>query len=442
MQEILLSPDLVIRCLIGFAVGGLIGLERQKRMTEESSIGVRSFGLHSLFGMLGAYTYTVTANPVVLVYSIAISTILVMTHIIYKIFRTMRKGMTTSIVFALSFVLGTLVGLDEAPVAPQIIGPLSVLSMTVSFLVFLVLSFKQELSEAVQVITREEMISAVELGVLILFLWPLVPQTIQIGPILFPLFQTYLLIVILLGISFANYILVKKYKNRGPYFFGFFGGFANSEATVSSLTDFHVQTESRYTGRISLSVIFANLAMVLRNGFIIVLLDRELRLIQYFLVPLVILFIMGIVRMFYERRENEDEEEQEMSVRFVSPFEFGAAVRFAVIFTAVSLASLFLQEYFSEWGLVAAGFIGGFASAGAVVAVASQAFAAGTVSLSSAVFAVTIATTTSVFNKIIYAAAGDRESNLVKRVARDAILMGTGVVIYLILLGLGFIPLV
>ncbi len=409
-------------------------------MTEESSIGVRSFGLHSLFGMLGAYTYTVTANPVVLVYSVAISTILVMTHIIYKIFRTMRKGMTTSIVFALSFILGTLVGLDSAPVPPQVIGPLSVLSMTVSFLVFLVLSFKQELSEAVEVITREEMISAVELGVLILFLWPLIPQTVQIGAVAFPLFETYLLIVVLLSISFANYILVKKFKDRGPYFFGFFGGFANSEATVSSLTDFHVQTESRYTGKISLSVIFANLAMVLRNGFIIILFDRELKVIQYFLVPLAILFVMGIVRMYSERRTAHEEEKQEMSVRMVSPFEFGAAIRFAVIFTAVSLASLFLQEFFSEWGLVAAAFIGGFASAGAVVAVASQAFAAGTVSLSTAVYAVIIATTTSVFNKIVYVAAGDRDSNLLRRVSRDAILMAAGVVLYLIFLIVGVIP--
>ncbi len=409
-------------------------------MTEESSIGVRSFGLHSLFGMLGAYTYTVTANPVVLVYSVAISIILVMTHIIYKIFRTMRKGMTTSIVFALSFILGTLVGLDSAPVPPEVIGPLSVLSMTVSFLVFLVLSFKQELSEAVEIITREEMISAVELGVLILFLWPLIPQTVQIGAVAFPLFETYLLIVVLLSISFANYILVKKFKDRGPYFFGFFGGFANSEATVSSLTDFHVQTESRYTGKISLSVIFANLAMVLRNGFIIILFDRELQIMQYFLVPLAILFIMGLVRMYYERRTAHEEEKQEMSARLVSPFEFGAAIRFAVIFTAVSLASLFLQEFFSEWGLVAAAFIGGFASAGAVVAVASQAFAAGTVSLSTAVYAVIIATTTSVFNKIVYVAAGDRDSNLLRRVSRDAILMAAGVVLYLILLIVGFIP--
>ncbi len=449
--ELLLSPELIIRCLLGFAVGALIGLERQKRMKEEVTLGVRSFGLHSLLGTLAAYSYTITSipatettpavpgNPIILIYATAVSLIIVTFQMGYKIFRTMRKGITTTIVFALAFVLGALVGFD-APAEGQLFGTLSLLSMTISFLVFLVLGFKEELAAAVSSITHEEMISAAELGVLILFLWPIMPQTIQLGPIVFPVFQIYVLVVILLGISFANYILVKKYRTRGSYFFGFFGGFANSEATVTSLTEYYVRTGRTDIDRISLAAILANLAMVLRNGVIVVILDPTLQIFSYYLIPLAILVFMGMFRMIRVKQKKLEEETTEIEGKITSPFSFGAAMRFAVVFTGVALFSSFAQTFFADQGIILAALVGGFASAGAIVAIVVPLFASGVISLSTAVYAVVIATTTSVLNKTLYVYFSDTEMTLFKRVAKDTILMGTGALIYLLMLGLGLIP--
>jgi len=69
--------------------------------------------------------------------------------------------------------------------------------MTVAFLVFLVLGFKEEVAAAIAVISKEEMTSAVELGVIILFFWPLVPESIMLGTVEVPLFTIYILVVIL-----------------------------------------------------------------------------------------------------------------------------------------------------------------------------------------------------------------------------------------------------
>ncbi|NWF95525.1 MAG: MgtC/SapB family protein [Candidatus Thorarchaeota archaeon] len=441
MQSVFSSPDVIIRCLLGFAVGALIGLERQKRMTEGEGIGVRSFGLHSLFGMLAAYSFTVSANPIIMIYAACISAIFVSTQVVHKVFRTTRKGLTTSIAFGLVFILGALVGLDKPVTAPQLVGPLATLSMTVSFMVFLVLGFKEEVSAAVAVITKEEMISAVELAVLILFLWPLMPQSISILGISFPVFQTYILIVLLLGISFANYILVKKYKNRGPYFFGFFGGLANSEATVTSLAEFHVATKHANPGRISLGAIFANLAMVLRNTLLVVLLDPTLRVFQYYMVPLAILVFMGLFRLARERRYAEMHHEGEIDMKLVSPFELGAAVRFATLFTLVSLTSLVLQMLFNDQGVLFAAMIGGIASAGAVVAAVVPLYSAGTISLSVTVLAATLATATSVMNKVFYVYLADNKGELMERVAKDALIMAVGLVFYVSLILAGAIPL-
>jgi uncharacterized membrane protein (DUF4010 family) len=437
----LISSDLVVRCLVGFAVGALIGLERQKTKIEGIAGGVRSYGLHSLFGALSAYSYTVSGNPVILIYAIAISVIIVAAQVIYRMFRTTSKGVTTSIVFALSFVLGTLVGLDPQPAAGQIIGPLQVLAMTVAFLVFLVLGFKEEVAAAIAVISREEMTSAVELGVIILFFWPLIPEIVIIGTVEVPIFTIYILVVILLSISFVNYILIKKFKSRGPYFFGFFGGFANSEATVSSLTDFYVKTNREYTGRISASTLLANIAMVIRNALIILILDPTLKIIKFYIVPILILTLIGIIRMMTERKTNIPEDE-ELDASFVSPFEFGAAIRFAFMFFVVSYFSLLLQEIFSDAGIILASLFGGFTSAGAVVTIACSSYVAGNIGIATTVYSIIIATTTSVLNKILYVYASDREFSLLKKVAKDSLIVASGIIIYVLLIAFGIVPLI
>ncbi|MHA2372582.1 MAG: MgtC/SapB family protein [Candidatus Thorarchaeota archaeon] len=436
-----LSADLVLRFLIGFVVGALIGFDRQKKAIETDILGIRSFGLHSLLGALAAYSFMVSGNPIILIYAICISIILVAFHMYQKIIRSMRKGVTTSIVFALAFVLGALVGLD-VPLEGQLIGSLQVLAMTISFLVFLVLGFKQELSAAVAGVSREEMTSAAELGVIILFFYPLIPESIPIPglPNPFPVFQIYVLIVILLSISFANYILIKKYKHRGIYFFGFFGGFANSEATVSGLTDFHVKTERRAPGRISVSTIFANLAMVLRNGFIVILLDVTLQIFTYYLIPLFILVAAGAIRLLYERTKVESQEEEEIDLNIVSPFEFGAAIRFAAVFTTILFISLVAQAIASDLGFLIASALGGIVNAGAIVATAAITYSTGGITLATAVYAVIIATTMAILNKMIFVYVADREASLAKVVGRDSMIMAIGVVIYLVVLFTGIIP--
>jgi uncharacterized membrane protein (DUF4010 family) len=438
LQELLPSADLIVKTLLGFVVGALIGLERQKKMEAERVAGVRSFGLHSLLGTLAAYSSQIISEPVILIYAIIISGILVTSQIYYKFFRTTGKGLTTPLVFAIAFVLGVLVGLDT-PAPGQILGTLAVLAMTVSFGVFLVLWFKDELAHAVEVITRDEMISAVELGVIILFLWPLIPETLTLGTIEYPLFTIYFLIVILLAISFANYLLVKKYKDRGVYFFGFFGGLANSEAAVSSVTDFYVNSERRGAEKISLSVILANVAMVVRNGFLLVILDTSFRLIGLYLIPIAAIIVISMIRIIVEEQSNDTPEQQMFDTKLVSPFEFGAALRFAAVFAVVYLVQLILAETFSNIGVVVAAIIGGFVSAGAVVASSATLFVTGEITIAVAANAVVLATTMSVLNKMIYVYLADRETALLKKVARDSVIIGAVLLLYLLLLSLGLL---
>ncbi|MEM4735792.1 MAG: DUF4010 domain-containing protein [Candidatus Thorarchaeota archaeon] len=439
LQSLFLSPDLVIRSLVGFAVGALIGLERQKRMTEGEVIGVRSFGLHSLLGAVSAYTYTLSdyQNIVVLLYASVISAAIVVVQLVHKVFFTPKKGTTTSIVFAFSFVLGVLVGLDAPPSSPDSfpIGGLQMLAMAMSVLTFLVLGFKEEVAHAVAGISKEEMISAAELLVLILFFWPLMPESVRFLGLEFPAFLMYELIVLLLGVSFLNYVLVKKYRERGPLFFGIFGGLANSEAAVSSISEYYVETGRSDTETMSVACLLTNISMVGRNGLIIALLDPSLQVLRYYLVPMAIMCTVGLVRVLQERTGTHSVDQEELHSRLSSPFEFHAAIKFAALFIAISTFSLLMQDLFQDAGVIIAAIVGGLASAGAVVASMTLLYVAqgGTITVYAAVYAATVATVMSVMNKTIYVYIQDREGALAKNVLRDSLIMVAGVLAYLVL---------
>jgi uncharacterized membrane protein (DUF4010 family) len=126
--------------------------------------------------------------------------------------------------------------------------------------------------------------------------------------------------------------------------------------------------------------------------------------------------------------------------KLVSPFEFGAALRFAAIFAVVYLAQLALTTTFSDLGVIVAAILGGFVSAGAVVASVATLFFGGQITISFAAYAVILATTTSVFNKMMFVYLTDRQTKLLKKVARDSVIIGGFLIIYLLVLSMGLFP--
>ncbi|MHA2084798.1 MAG: hypothetical protein ACXABD_13655, partial [Candidatus Thorarchaeota archaeon] len=67
-------------------------------------------------------------------------------------------------------------------------------------------------------------------------------------------------------------------------------------------------------------------------------------------------------------------------------------------------------------------------------------YSTGGITLATAVYAVIIATTMAILNKMIFVYVADREASLAKVVGRDSMIMAIGVVIYLVVLFTGIIP--
>jgi len=179
--------------------------------------------------------------------------------------------------------------------------------------------------------------------------------------------------------------------------------------------------------------------MVLRNGLLLLIIDRTLLLVRIYLIPMMILIAIIMIRMILENRSEDSHEGQVFDTKLVSPFEFGPALRFGAIFAGVYLIQLLLTETFSGTGLIIAALIGGFVSAGAVVASSATLFMLDPTLFPQAAMAIIIATIISVLNKMIYVYLADKEIKLLKIVARDSVIIGSILAFYLVLFALGLI---
>ncbi len=433
--DFMLDPLAILKFVIGFGVGAMIGLERQKsRYFEAQRMGMRTFGLTSMLGTLSGFLYSVSSLDFALYFGGAVAVLLFAFQFLSRMYAGEKTGYTTSMVSAIAFLLGMLVGLDNGT------NHFMVLAIALSFFVTFILSIKEELTYMASVITRTELTSAIQLGILAFMLWPLIPESVILFGLTLNLKLTYYLVLLLLTISFVNYILVKKYQTRGLMVFALFGGIANSEATVSSIVEMYNKTGREYPRWVSLSVILANMSMMLRNLVIIIMLDPTPThsMFRAFLVPIVIVFLIGLYRGFMERKKVKASIVVDSS-KLGSPFSLGPAIRFAALFMFVTIFSFVMQNTFADFGVIFAAVVGGLASAGAVVFTMCVLLGSGTISLNIAVAGAVLSTLMAVSNKIFYVVVNKGDKPLLSSVVRDILIMLIGGGIYVVMLVLGLI---
>ena len=435
-MQILLSTELAVKILVGFSVGAIIGLERQK-WKEEQPLGLRSFGLISLFGTLVVITNDQLHESILIYFAVGFVMFTVSVYTVYRVWKTAEYGLTTSIAFVIAFLLGLLVGLDNG------YNNAMVLAATVSIFTTFVLSMKGEFTKIIHELSSEEITSALELGILLLLFYPLIPAGVTD-----PIFHTidlqtfYFLMIILLSIMFVNYILIKKFAYRGILLFGILGGLVNSEATVMSLGRHYNEIDEQYKDYIRLGILLANVSMLLRNIFIAAILDPTVSkdLVRILIIPLGIFICIGIIRVMLllrrERRELEDLATPEIE----TPFSLKTAAKFVVVFAIVTFLSVLLESIFDVYGIYIAGVIGGLANAGAVTLASVTLFATGKISVVDASISIILANVSAVANKIIYARASNLEKEIIKKIRSDAIVFFTIVVIYLFIITTNLLP--
>ncbi|MEK6809235.1 MAG: MgtC/SapB family protein [Nanoarchaeota archaeon] len=342
--------------LLALALGALIGLEREYaryRKHAHDYAGIRTFPLIALFGALSAF-FGEILNPWILVIGILLMGLLIIVSY-FMLSRKKYSGATSEVAGFLTFFLGILAYFGEVKLA-----------VLLTVIITIILYSRTVLHQFAHHLKREEMKGALVFAVIAFVILPFLPNQ-GYGPYqLFNPFLTWLMVVLISGISFVGYILMKWSGERGIEITGILGGIASSTAVTLSFAEHSKRQEYLYKA-LALGVILANGVMLIRVLLEVLLINRAL--FVSLLVPMLSLIaITGLFSYYFWKRVKRDSEKIELK----SPFSLKPALKFAGIFT-LALALLKLAAiYFPSQGVYLISFLSGLADPNAIALSLSQ----------------------------------------------------------------------
>ncbi len=361
-------PQPLIAFGISILIGGLIGVERERTKTITkglSAVGVRTDILISLFGAFSAYL-GLNYNPVIFIICLIGLLIMNIISYTYLLIKHGRIGITTEISTILVFLYGAYTMYGSAQIA-----------VTLAIVTTIVLSMKDYLNNFIQNLDRREFFDAIKFAFIAFIILPLLPNTNfddQIFHLILPAVQfpeglhqlqilnpyrIWLIVVVVSGISFLGYILIKIFgKNRGIIFSGLVGGLYSS--TTTSLTLASKSKELPKTKKPFVAgIILACAVSFIRTYIQIGVLNTELLARSFLPISMMFIYLLvtGLILAHQAGKETIDSE-----TNFESPFSLKKAIQLgSLIIGALLVAKILLSYAGINWYFIIAGFLAFFA---------------------------------------------------------------------------------
>jgi uncharacterized membrane protein (DUF4010 family) len=346
---------LALRFAAALGLGVLIGLERERTQPETRFAGVRTFGLISLAGSMAAYFDRVVERPELgLALFAAVAALVVVSAV-----TTARQGdigITTEVSALLAFLLGYLCAWGNVTLAAG----LAVASGGV-------LALKQWLHGLARRIETADVEATLKFAIVTVIILPLVPNQ-SYGPAPLDVINPYKIwwmVVLISGLNFASYILVKAVGNEhGIGLTGLLGGLVSSTAVSLSFAQ-RSRTQAEQAPMLALGILLAWTVMFFRVVLLVAVvapaLARELALGMGAMGA----FSLAIVFALYRRQQKHASERASVSAG-ANPFELGEAIRFGALFGVVTFVAKAAQVYLGDAGLYLAGALAGLTDVDAI----------------------------------------------------------------------------
>jgi uncharacterized membrane protein (DUF4010 family) len=343
---------------LALAIGLFIGLERERRGKEA---GLRTFGFAALLGALGA----MLGQPYALVSLGALAMLATFLNV-----QTFRAGqgaeLTTAAALVVTGFAGILCGLGHT------LTPAAVAVVTAALL-----AWKERLAAFSKALTEAELRSAILLAILAFVVYPALPEGAVDRWRLFQPRAAWLTVLLVAGMGFANYVLLKVYGSRGVELTGFLGGLVNSTVTVAELAERDRASAGALADATYRGVVLATAAMVVRNSVLLFLLSASAFMSSA--LPFALMAV-GAAALAAHRRPPRAPTTEGMVLPLESPFSVRSAIRFGAIFVGLQIAGTLAQRGLGGGGFYAISFVGGFVSSASAVASAGTLAARGAIS--------------------------------------------------------------
>ncbi|MGE0494339.1 MAG: MgtC/SapB family protein [Vulcanimicrobiota bacterium] len=401
--------DAIFRLVLALALGLFIGLERERRHKEA---GVRTFAFAALLGGLGALLGED--------FALASLALLGLMAVLLNI-SSLRDGhgaeLTTTAAMLVTGYTGLLCGQGHT------FTPVAIAMLSAGLL-----AWKNPLSGFSLGLTETELRSAILLGILAFVIYPALPtSTIDPWGAIDPR-AAWVTVILIAGIGFVNYILLKLYGSRGFAISGFLGGLVNSSVTVSEMAA-RVQENEALGPTAYRAVLLATAAMLVRNAVILGLLS-PLCLVKTVMPMVFMLLCCGGLSLWERSRPPAAMEAPVLDID--SPFSLFSALKFGVLFLVLEVLGETGQRHLGQFGLYGVSLLGGAVSSSSAVASAGLLVSHGSVSATLGANAAVVA---SVVSAMVNVPLVMRSGNklLVRRLAAALVLLaiaaGLGVIV-------------
>jgi uncharacterized membrane protein (DUF4010 family) len=393
-------PDLPIlqRMALALAIGLFAGLEREHRRKEA---GLRTFAFVALIGCVGALLGDTFA-----LLGIGLTGLLIILLNIQTIQAGEGTELTTSAALLLTSLAGVLAGQGQT-LAP------TVLAVVTAAL----LAWKQPLHEFSLGLTDSELRSAILLAILAFVIYPVLPPGYIDRWELLDLRAAWIIVILIAGIGFVNYIVLKLYGARGIALVGFSGGLVNSTVTVTELATRDRDSGGQLSGVAYAGILLATVASVLRNVVLLALLAPAALISGTLAFALMLGAGLAPLAARFRSVRSDASTLNQPTLHVSSPFSITSALKYGLLFLALQIAGALGQRALGESGFYIVSILGGVVSSANAVASAALLAAHGIITPRVAAIGAILATAVSALINIPFAARISRDTGLARQLA-------------------------
>ena len=363
---------ILTRLGLAVAIGLFIGLERE----HSGKNGVRTFALTALLGCLGGLMGDLFS---------AIALGFVAMTAAWMNYRQMvlqkALALTTSTALTLVGFAGILCGQGHV-FTPVVVGVVTAA----------LLAWKQPISGFVGGLSDKELRSAILLAVLTLVVFPVLPShAVDPWGLIEPQ-SNWASVIIIAGIGFVNYILMKLLGPRGMEITAFFGGLVNSRKVVVELTTRLKEVGAPLQPSVYRGIMLATGAMILRNGLIVIVLASQAA--TACAIPLTLMLLASAV--LWRRYPTDASSGETAALSLESPFKLSAALKFGLVFLALNVVGALAQRNFGPASFYFVSVAGGLLSSASSIASAATLIAHHEISAATGVNGIILSSLTSI----------------------------------------------
>lgn len=328
--------------LTALAIGAIIGTVKEKEKAVKRNFG--GFRTFILVSLTGAFSYFLTdLTDISWLFPVIFLGIVVMTGLSYVFMaQTGRIGIKTELAIFLTYILGYIAMTEYATLA-----------IIMSALIVFVIESDRFVHKFIANTNMEEWLATLRFGAIALIVYPILPDHF-IDPygIINPS-RIWFLVVLISGIGFVGYFLIKTLgSKKGILLNGILGGLVSSTATTLSLSGQSLKYPT-LSSPLALSTTIASVIMFFRALTILAFLSPGI-LIEtagYIFVLAVVMTVAGLVICRDVIKDYNKSDTSKIEIAHESPFDFFPALRLAIIFTLIQIASNLTIEYIGNKGI-------------------------------------------------------------------------------------------